>query len=197
MLENWFQKNSFSILSHGNNVKSDTFLLTWNVCFCERMQCQKKKTKYKSKVQKTIRFWISFFKLRHVLNQKILKMSVFEPKFLQLVIFRRDDFTACQSLSQHFYPSTDFEITSLQRVQFSINDVKLCPTSSQFFKTRQILIRDFYSVSDFEIIFLATPQFLNRKNYEASDLGKTLILGEQNSLELRFHKVDFWCQFTP
>ena len=96
---------------------------------------------------------------------------------MQIVRFWRYTFTACENSTQHFYQSPDFVTTSLQRVQFPIDGVKTCPTSSQFFKIRQILIRDFYSVSDFEIIFLAAPQFLNRKNYEASDIRKSLILG--------------------
>ena len=123
-----------------------------------------KKTNYKSKVQKTVRFWISFLKIRQVLTRDILKLSFFSPKiFLEIVRFSRYTFTACENSSQQFYQSPDFETTSLQRVQFSIDGVKTCPTSSQFFKTRRILIREFYSVSDFEIIFLAAPQFLNRK----------------------------------
>ena len=32
-----FKNNSFLILSHGNNVKKDNFMLTWNFWFCERM----------------------------------------------------------------------------------------------------------------------------------------------------------------
>ena len=157
----------------------------------------RKTSNYKSKVQKRIRFWISFLKIPQVLNEEIFKAVIFCTKFfLQIVRFWRYTFTACENSSQQFYQSPDFETTSLQRVQFSIDGVKTCPTSSQFFKTRQLLIRDFYSVSDSEIIFLAPPQFLNRKTYEASDFRKTMILGEQNSSELRFHIVNFWCQFT-
>ena len=40
-----------------------------------------KKTNYKSKVQKTLRFWISIFRIPQVLNQDRLKLSFFAPKF--------------------------------------------------------------------------------------------------------------------
>ena len=112
------------------------------------------------------------------MNQDFLKESVFEPKFLQLVRFRRDIFTACQNLSQQFYHSPDFETTSLQRVQFWINDVKLCPTSTQIFKTRQMMNRDFYSVSEFDTTILSHASFwMNKFTFQ------TL---KQNS----FHKVN-------
>ena len=136
-------------------------------------------------------------KIRQVLNQDTLKVSVFEPKFLQLIKFRRDIFTACQNLSQQFYHSPDFEKTYLQRVQFWMNDVKLCSSSSQIFTTRQILIRDFYSVSDFEITFLPTLSFWIEKKYKGPDFRKSLILGEQISLEFRILKDNFWCNLHP
>ena len=122
------------------------------------------KKKYNSKVQKAIRFWISFFEIRQSLNQDILKMSVFEPKvFLQIVRFWGDVFTACRNLSQQFYQSLDFETFSLQCVQFWIGEGKMCPTSSQLFSTRQSLIGDFYSVPDFVIIFRRPSIFEPKK----------------------------------
>ena len=131
------------------------------------------------------------------MNQDILKVSFFAPTFfLQIVRFWRYTFTACENLSQQFYQSPDFETTSLQRVKFSIDGVKCVRLRASFNKSRQIFFRDFHSVSDSEINFLEPPQFLNRKSYKASDLGRTLVLGEQNSLELRFHVINFRCQMT-
>ena len=134
------------------------------------------------------------------MNQDTLKESVFQPKFLQLVRFRRDIFTGCRSLSQFFYHSPDFGTTSLQRVHFWIDDVKCVSDFMPIFHNSSILIRDFHSVSDFEITFLPPSQFLNRKKYNASDFENTLILGEQNSFEIRLHKVNFNgvnLHFTP
>ena len=183
-------------LSHGNNVKIDNSLLTWIVWFCGRIYWRKK-NKLQIKSSENNQILNQLFKNPSGFESRDSKTVIFLTKiFLQNFRFWRYTFTACEKSGQQFYHSPDSETTSLQRVQFSIDGVKTCPTSSQFFKTRQILIRDFYSVSDCEIIFLASPQFLNRKNYKASDFGKTLILGEQNSLELRFHIVNFWCQFT-
>ena len=157
-----------------------------------------KKTNYKSKVQKAIRLWISFFEIRQVLNKDILKVSVFETKvFLQIVRIWEDIFTARQNLSQQFYQSLDFETFSLQCVQFWTGEEKMCPTSSQFFKTRQSLIGDFYSVPDIVIIFRRPSIFEPKELQSIRFRKKTLILGEQSSLENRLHKVNFWCQFTP
>ena len=195
MLENSVPKKVFFWSFHTVTTSKLTIFCSLE-SFDSAKECKvEKRTNYKSKVQKTIRFLITFFKIHQVFNQDILKVSLFEPKFLQLVRFRRDFFIAAQILSQKFYHSPDFE-TTLQRVQFWIDNVKLRPTSSQFFTTRQILIRDFYSVSVFEMTFLPPPLFLNRESYKASDFRKTLILGEQISLEIRLHKIFFWCQYT-
>ena len=157
---------------------------------------------------KKIKLQIKSSENNQVLNQLFFKNpSDFEPRyfkdvvfctnnFLQIVRFWRFTFTACENLSQQIYQSPAFGTTSLQRVQFSIVGVKCVRLRANFNKTRQVFIRDFYSVSDSEITFFEPTQFLNRKNYKASDLRKTLILGEQKSLEIRFHIVNFWCQFT-
>ena len=93
-----------------------------------------KKIKFQSKSSENNQILYQlFFKIRRVLNQDTLKVSVFEPKFLQLVLFWRDIFTACQSLSQQIYHSSDFE--------------------KNFFATRPIFHRWSKNVSDFKPIF--------------------------------------------
>ena len=136
-------------------------------------------------------------KIRQVLNQDILKVSVFEPKFLQLVRFRRVVFTACQNLSQQFYHSPDFEK----------NLFTTRPILNQWCKIVFEFKSNFYNSSNFDSRFLqrirlwnnlsTTPQFLKRKIYKAPDFRKSLILGEQISLEFRILKDNFWWQFTP
>ena len=157
---------------------------------------------------KKIKLQIKSSENNQILNQLFLKTpSGFESRFfkgvvfgtnifLQLVRFWRYTFIAGENLSQQIYQSPASETTSLQRVQFSIDGVKCVRLRANFNKTRPVFIRDFYTVSESEINFFEPTQFLNQKNYKASDLRKTLILGEQKSLEIRFHIVKFWCQFT-
>ena len=157
--------------------------------FCSLETCESAK---EFNGEKRIKLQIKSSQNNQILNQLFKNPSGFESRhfkvvifctniFLQIVRFWRYTFTACENLSQQFYQSPDFETTSLQRVQFSIDGVKYVRLRASFNKSRQIFVRDFHSVSDSEINFLKPPQFLNRKKYKASDLRKTLILGEQKS----------------
>ena len=131
------------------------------------------------------------------MNQDSLKVSVFEPKFLQLVKFWRDIFTACQSLSQQFYHSSDFVK----------NFFKTRPILNQWCEIVSDLKPNIYNSSNFDSRILqrirlwnnlfTNPQFLNQKNHKAPDFRKSLILGEQFSLEFRILKDNFWCNLHP
>ena len=186
----------FSIVSHGNNFKIDNFLVTWIVWFCERMQWRKT-TNYKSKVQKTIRFWISFLKVPQVSNKEILKLLFFAPKFfrkpldfdgilLQRVKVWVSNFTNRQILKKPIYNASNFESMMLNCVRNQANVLQLVRFASRFLQRIRLWNNLF-----------TTPQFLNRKNYKAPDFRKSLISGEQTSLEFRILKDNFWWQFTP
>ena len=153
----YWRKNIFSIKTY--EIKSDFETNVHNDSECEsrNLKCvrfynwslrthENLKGKYFHEINVCGKFCFSKSIPSIILHCKKVKFCIFVPRWKP---WKKQKRIWKTSSNKSFKIESDFESAFLQGLQFWYEKLKTCPSSSQFFTTRQSLNWDFYSVFDF------------------------------------------------